>query len=199
MSAKLEEGTVFAGRYRVVRCLAASGMGAESLRLDPQPGTLFTLSQCEVKWGRTATAAARLDDYLQLYARRTPDQKAQQLNRLKVVKEQRDKLALEVPELTLKKAIIAENCGLNIDPKNPNDAEACRLAGLDAASRVKPLGLVSTVGFAAELAGVGTAVVLLLTEPRKATPVTGARRPWIAASVLSAGPGGAMVGAQGAW
>ena len=28
MSAKLEEGTVFAGRYRVVRCLAAGGMGA---------------------------------------------------------------------------------------------------------------------------------------------------------------------------
>jgi hypothetical protein len=74
---------------------------AESMRLDPQPGTLFTLSQCEVKWDRTATAVARLDDYLQLYDRLTPDQKAQQLNRPKVVKEQRNRLAPDVPELTL--------------------------------------------------------------------------------------------------
>ncbi|MFS8071409.1 MAG: hypothetical protein ACMG6S_33985, partial [Byssovorax sp.] len=74
---------------------------AESLRVDPQPGTLFTLSQCEVKWGRVATAVARLDDYLQLYERLTPDQKVQQQTRPKVVKEQRDKLILEVPQLTL--------------------------------------------------------------------------------------------------
>lgn len=74
---------------------------AESLRVDPQPGTLFALSQCEVKWGRIATAVVRLDEYLQVYDRLTPDQKAQQINRFKVAKGQRDKLALEVPELTL--------------------------------------------------------------------------------------------------
>ena len=74
---------------------------AESLRVDPQPGTLFTLSQCEVKWDRVATAVARLDDYLQLYERLTPDQKLQQLNRPKVVREQRGKLILDVPQLTL--------------------------------------------------------------------------------------------------
>lgn len=79
----------------------ACALIAESMRLDPQPGTLFTLSQCEVKRERTATAVARLDDYLQLYDRLTPDQKAQQLNRPRVVKEQRDKLSLDVPELTL--------------------------------------------------------------------------------------------------
>jgi hypothetical protein len=31
---------------------------AESYRLDPQPGTLFTLAECEVKRGRLATAVA---------------------------------------------------------------------------------------------------------------------------------------------
>jgi hypothetical protein len=74
---------------------------AESQRLDPRPGTLFTLSQCEVRWGRTATAVTRLGDYLDLYERLTPDQKVRQGDRRKVAKEQRDKLALEVPELTL--------------------------------------------------------------------------------------------------
>jgi len=33
---------------------------AESQRLDPRAGTLFTLSQCEVQWGRVATAVTRL-------------------------------------------------------------------------------------------------------------------------------------------
>ena len=57
----------------------------------------------------------------------------------------------------------------------------------------------STIGFAAGLAGVGTAVVLLLTEPKSATPSTGAgaRGPWIAADVLSIGTTGAMLGAHG--
>ncbi len=296
---------------------------AESLRIDPQPGTLFTLSQCEVKWGRVATAVARLDDYLQLYKRLTPDQQAQQLNRPKVVKEQRDKLALEVPELTLSlppgapagtvvkrdDAVVASaalGLGLPIDPgehvvstqapggalweqritiaggeKKPlmlevkaaptvvaaaplpaptpdptrspatpapeagpsgrrvaayviggvgvaglalggvmgglalgkkatidahcgsgikaSDETACDPTGLAASASIKPLGLGSTIGFAAGVAGIGTAVVLILTEPRAAKPVTGARGPWISASVLSAGLGGAMVGVQGAW
>jgi hypothetical protein len=302
---------------------------AESLRIDPQPGTLFTLSQCEVKWGRTATAVARLDDYLQLYDRLTPDQKAQQLKRLKVVREQRDQMAGEVPELTLalpasapagtvvkrddavvagaalglrlpvdpgehvistqapggpvrelkitirkgekrpillvvdaapaveerrapresptadsaastespvpvpgggpsgrrvaayaiggvgiaglvvggvmgglalgKKAILDENCGPGVDPKHPSDATACKPAGLTAAASVKSLGLGSTVGSVVGLAGIATAVVLILTEHRTAPAVTGARGPWISANVLSLGSEGAIVGARCAW
>jgi len=299
---------------------------AESFRLDPQPGTLFTLSQCEVRWGRVATAVARLADYLHLYDRLTPDQKAQQLNRLTLVKEQRGKLVLEVPELTLSlppgapagtvvkrdDAVVASaalGLGLPIDPgehvvstqapggplweqritiasgeKKPlvlevktapivepratpvvpavipvpaeqpappaeaesgpsgrrvaayvvggvgvaglvlggvmgglalgkkstitahcgagiksSDELACDTDGLAAIESVKPIGLVSTIGFAVGLAGVGTAIVMILTEPKKAKSVTGARGPWMSASVLSAGPSGAMLGAQGAW
>jgi hypothetical protein len=300
---------------------------AESLRLDPQPGTLYTLSQCEVKWGRTATAVARLDDYLQLYERLTPDQKAQQQNRPKTVKEQREKLALDVPELTLSlppnapagtvvkrdDAVIASaalGLGLPVDPgehvvttqapggalweqritidkgekkslvlevkpaptgeartavtapvvaptpEPPGQAEApaaarqgtsgrraatyviggigvaglalggvmgvlalgkksiindhcgaaikaapldCDPTGLEATKSVKPIGLVSTIGFAAGIAGVGTAVVLLLTEPKLAKPMTGSRGPWVSADVLSVGPTGATLGAHGSF
>lgn len=308
-----------AGRY-ATGCPAI----AESQRLDPRAGTLFTLSQCEVRWGRTATAVTRLGDYLELYERLPPDQKARQSERRKVAKEQRDKLALEVPELTLslppgapagtvvkrdgavvagaalglglpidpgehvvstqapggalweqritiakgekkplvlevkaaptvdtrsaaatpvvavtpepsplppakpgmsgrraavytvggvgvaglvlggvlgglvlgKKSIIKAHCGSAIEA--PSELY-CDSTGLTAADSAKTLGLVSTIGFAAGLAGVGTAVVLLLTEPKAAKPATGARGPWIAADVLSAGPTGATLGAHGSF
>ena len=301
---------------------------AESQRLDPLAGTLFTLSQCEVRWGRTVTAVTRLGDYLKLYERMTPDQKARQSERRKVAKEQLDKLTLEVPELTLslppgapagtvvkrdgavvagaalgialpvdpgdhlvstqapggdlweqritlakgekkplvlevkaaptvearpavavpalvatpepanqdalprdaapgtssrrvavyatggvgvaglvlgsvmgglvlgKKSIIETHCRPAIKVSDPT---RCDPIGLDAAGSAKTLGLVSTIGFAAGLAGVGTALVLLLTEPRPAKPTTGARGPWISADVLSIGPTGATLGAHGSF
>ncbi|WP_437943129.1 hypothetical protein WMF27_27655 [Sorangium sp. So ce281] len=37
---------------------------AESERIDPQPGTPFTLAACEAQWGRIATAVAHFKDYL---------------------------------------------------------------------------------------------------------------------------------------
>lgn len=312
-----------AGRYK-----KGCPLIAESLRVDPQPGTLFTLSQCEVKWGRVATAVARLDDYLQLYERLTPDQKVQQQNRPNVVKEQRDNLVPEVPQVTLllppeapagtivrcdgavvasaalglrlpmdpgehmvstkapggalwewqltvakgekkslmlrvkvaptteerptmatpivvatpepakqadlppatpggtsgrrvaadaiggvgvaslalggvmgglvlaKKRTIAAHC---MSPAAGSDTVFCDPTGVDAGNSAKTLGLVSTIGFAAGLAGVGTALVLLLTEPKPAKPTTGARGPWISVDVLSAGPTGATLGAHGSF
>jgi hypothetical protein len=74
---------------------------AESYRLDPRPGTLFTLAECEAKRGRTATALARYDEYLALYATLPPDKKAKQGNREKDAKAQKAALAADVPELTL--------------------------------------------------------------------------------------------------
>lgn len=295
---------------------------AESQRLDPRPGTLYTLAQCEVRWGRTATAAARLGEYLRLYEHLSPEKKEAQTERPKVARTQLEQLSWEMPELTLllsrgapietvvrrdgaivataalgfgfpvdpgehvistqvrggpvreqkitiakgenkrlvlgvnaaapggaeavvtpvagstaaleadagpsgrrvaayvvggagvagilvgsvlgafaleKKATIDDSCGPGTDPKHPMDANACRPAGLTAAASLRPLGLGSTVGFAAGLAGVGAAVVMILTEPSAAKPTICARRSWISATVLSAGPGGALVGAQGAW
>jgi hypothetical protein len=98
-----------------------------------------------------------------------------------------------------KNAVVHENCGLGIDANHPNDIHACKQAGLDAAASLKTLGLVSTVGFGVGLAGVATAVVMILTEHKPAKPVTGERGPWISATVLSAGPAETMVGAHGSW
>jgi hypothetical protein len=85
-----------AGRYETA-CQAI----AESQRLDPRPGTLFTLATCEERWGHIATAVTRYGDYLSLYERLPPDRKAAQGERPKVARTQREKLAADVPELTL--------------------------------------------------------------------------------------------------
>ena len=74
---------------------------AESHRLDPRPGTLFTLATCEERAGKIASAVARYDDYLSLFASLTPDQRARQKGRETVAEAQRASLGLQVPKLTL--------------------------------------------------------------------------------------------------
>src|SRR4051812_21352406 len=61
---------------------------AESQRLDPRPGRLFTLADCEALQGRIATAVALYGDYLALYARLTPAQQRTQLGREKIAAKQ---------------------------------------------------------------------------------------------------------------
>jgi hypothetical protein len=305
------------GRYDI-GCKAL----AESLRLDPRSGTLFTLAVCESRWGRIATAMARFDEYLRLYERLAPEQKAHQGERPKAAREERDKLAAEVPKLMLllppgapegtivkrngevvgeaalgialpvdpgehvlsaqapggpvwknrisigkgemqqvtlevkpapvtsqtqpppnanamtaeasprdggkgpsgrriaayavdgvglaalvmggvsgglalaKKGVTEEHCGSGI---GSTDKTACNKTGLEAAQSMESLGIVSTVGFVVGLAGVGTATVLLLTEPKHANPSAGVGARWIRAGVLSVGPQGALLGLGGVW
>ncbi|WP_433928170.1 hypothetical protein AB3662_33345 [Sorangium cellulosum] len=87
---------MLAGRY-ATGCPALS----ESHRLDPRPGRLFTLAECEARWGRIATAVARYNDFLALYSRMSEAEKLQQRERYDVAVEQRDALAPLVPQLTL--------------------------------------------------------------------------------------------------
>jgi eukaryotic-like serine/threonine-protein kinase len=71
MSAKLEEGTVFAGRYRVVRCLAAGGMGAvyEVVHLETDRRRalkvmhphMFQSEEMRERFKREARIAAQVD------------------------------------------------------------------------------------------------------------------------------------------
>lgn len=72
-----------------------------SYKLDPRPGTLFTLAECEAKRGRLATAVARYDDYIALYAQLPEDQKKKQGDREQISRMQRDALGPEVPQLKL--------------------------------------------------------------------------------------------------
>lgn len=51
---------------------------AESQRLFPRPGTLFTLAECEAKAGRLATAIERYQEYLKLFSEMDPDQQKKQ-------------------------------------------------------------------------------------------------------------------------
>jgi hypothetical protein len=86
-----------AGRYET----GCSLLG-ESHRLDPRPGTLFTLAECEAKRGRLATAVARYGEYLALYERLPPAQRAKQLDRDRIAARQKATLGPRVPELTLR-------------------------------------------------------------------------------------------------
>jgi hypothetical protein len=74
---------------------------AESYRINPSPGTLFTLAECEAKRGRIATAVARYDEYLALYPTLPPDKKAKQGTRQQDSLAQKAALGPQVPELTL--------------------------------------------------------------------------------------------------
>ncbi|WP_437730839.1 hypothetical protein [Sorangium sp. So ce1335] len=85
-----------AGRYET-GCKAL----AESERLDPQPGTLFTLAFCEAQWGRIATAVAHFKDYLAQLDQMPPAERARQAERSRVARQERDRLSPQVPKLAL--------------------------------------------------------------------------------------------------
>jgi hypothetical protein len=75
---------------------------AESYRLDPLPGALFTLADCEAKAGRLATAVARYDEYLAMFARMTPKEQTGQRGRDKLAAAAKVSLVPRVPTITLK-------------------------------------------------------------------------------------------------
>lgn len=73
----------------------------QSYKIEPLPGTLFYLAECEAKRGRIATALARYNEYLVLYPKLPRDKKAKQGNRLQTAKKQVAALEPQVPRLTL--------------------------------------------------------------------------------------------------
>lgn len=74
----------------------------ESYRLDPRIGTLFTLAECEARWGRIATAVAHYSNFLTQVAAMPQGQRIKQREREKIAREKKDELSPQVPELTLK-------------------------------------------------------------------------------------------------
>jgi hypothetical protein len=85
-----------AGRY-------ASGCPAlaASYKLDPLPGALFTLAECERQWGKLATALAHYAAYLDAFSRMTARQKADQVGRDQLASAERDRLERDAPRLTI--------------------------------------------------------------------------------------------------
>jgi hypothetical protein len=55
---------------------------AESQRLDPRAGTLFTLAECQAKAGNVASAVAHYQDYAGLVSRLPPDQRTRHADRV---------------------------------------------------------------------------------------------------------------------
>lgn len=74
---------------------------AESFRLEPRPGTLFTLAECWRKAGKIATALARYDEYLRVFDRMSAAEKGGQRGRDKIAREQAQALRGQVPRLTV--------------------------------------------------------------------------------------------------
>lgn len=76
---------------------------AESQRLFPRPGTLFTLAECEAKAGRVASAVEHYKEYLKLFAEMDPEQQAKQREkqRDKISQSQIDALSANAPRLTI--------------------------------------------------------------------------------------------------
>src|SRR5580658_3190865 len=88
---------MLAGRY-ATGCPALEA----SYRLDPRPGTLFTLAECNLRQGKTATALADYDQFIALCDRMPPAQQASQAERLAVAKQERASLEAVVPRVTIR-------------------------------------------------------------------------------------------------
>ncbi|HHH27793.1 MAG TPA: hypothetical protein ENK57_05530, partial [Polyangiaceae bacterium] len=74
---------------------------AESFRLDPAPGALFTLAECEMGRGRLATAQTHYRDFLDRVERMTEEGKERQQQRVDVANEKLGELEGRVPTLTI--------------------------------------------------------------------------------------------------
>ncbi len=72
-----------------------------SQRMEPMPGTLFALAECEAQRGRTATAIRYYGEYLALHRTFTMKRKLEQKDRAATSEAQLRRLSLVVPRLTL--------------------------------------------------------------------------------------------------
>jgi hypothetical protein len=74
---------------------------AESYRLDPHPGVLFTLAECENREGKIASALTHYQAFLDLFDHMSRDQRVRQQARRDIAATQSDALRHSVPLLTI--------------------------------------------------------------------------------------------------
>ena len=109
---------------------------ADSYRLDPVPGTLFTLAECERLRHRSATALGHYEAFLARVKSLGPVERRKQRDREKVAFQQRDAMAAVAPRVVLKLAP-----GAAIDPDRGRvtlDSREVPLASLGVSMRLDP-------------------------------------------------------------
>ena len=74
---------------------------AESQRLDPRPGTLFALADCEVALGKIASALGHYHEYIGWISRLADDQQTRHAERVGLARAQVEALGGKVPTLVL--------------------------------------------------------------------------------------------------
>jgi hypothetical protein len=74
---------------------------AESYRLEPLPGVLFTWATSELRAGRLASAATHYDDFLKAVARLPAAERAAQEERRRSAEHERAQILPELPYLTV--------------------------------------------------------------------------------------------------
>lgn len=90
----------------------ACPMLAESFRLDPRAGSLFTLAECEAKLGKSATAFVHYQDYLLRFDALSPREQARQGQRRELAVKQVEALKSMVAQLTLRLPTGAPSAGV---------------------------------------------------------------------------------------
>jgi hypothetical protein len=73
----------------------------ESFKIEPLPGTLFTLAECWRKAGKLTSALARYEEYLRNFEHMSPGQKAKQRGRNALAQQAVDELKSTIPQLTI--------------------------------------------------------------------------------------------------
>jgi hypothetical protein len=95
---------------------------AESYRLDPLPGALFTLADCEAAWGKTATALEHYQSFVQLLTTLPPARRDRFAERRGIALAKMAALAGIVPELTVDVApgapagVVVKRNGVALEP-----------------------------------------------------------------------------------
>lgn len=75
---------------------------AESQKLDPRPGTQYTLAECYARWGKTATAYVTFEDFLRTVNALPNSQRARYADRVKNSESKKVELKPNIPELTIR-------------------------------------------------------------------------------------------------
>lgn len=74
---------------------------AESYRLDPALGSLFTLAECEKDWGKTASAGAHYQAFLDRYRALPPAEQRAQQARAQVARQALASIGPRIPRLRI--------------------------------------------------------------------------------------------------